>query len=82
MSDYSSRVTHYVEAKNEAELSSMLKKLGLQLQQKLEVINIYHNSNKGRVVAWYFHDTKTQVPLPKNEKVTKKKAKKKVVKKV
>ena len=77
MSSYESRIPHYVEGKTEEEVRKQLVSIGLQLQQNVEVSSIYFNSARGRVVAWYFHDLKSNVPLP----TTKKKTKKKVIKK-
>ena len=79
MSFYGSRIPHFIEAKNEDELRIKLLETAASLGQKLELVNIYHNATKNRVVAWYFHDIKA-APLPSTNTV-KKKAKKKVVKK-
>lgn len=82
MSSYESRIPHYVEGKNEEEVRQKLVTIGMQLQQKVEVSSIYFNGARGRVVAWYFHDIKSNVPLPPTgSKTTKKKTKKKVTKK-
>lgn len=80
MSSYESRIPHFVEGKTEEEVRKQLVSLGIQLQQKIEISSIYYNSGKGRIIAWYFHDIKSNVPLPKNE-VVKKKTKKKITKK-
>ena len=79
MSSYESRIPHYIEGKNEEEVRVKLVQIGMQLQQKVEISSIYYNSGKGRIVAWYFHDLKSQVPLPAT---VAKKPKKKVTKKV
>lgn len=82
MSSYESRIPHFVEGKTEEEVRVKLVNIGMQLQQKVEISSIYYNSGKGRIVAWYFHDLKSQVPLPatgSNKPV--KKTKKKVIKK-
>ncbi len=77
MSSYESRITHYISGKTEEEVRVQLVEIGFQLGQKVEVINVYYNSGQGRVIAWYFHDTKTNAPLPKTEKkVSKKKTRK------
>lgn len=73
MSFYGGRITHFVEGKTEEEVRLQLVTIGQQLEQKLEVINVYYNSGKGRVVAWYFHDIKKAPLPPSNRKVTKKK---------
>lgn len=82
MSSYESRIPHFVEGKTEDEVRKKLVSIGMQLQQKLEISSIYYNSGKGRIIAWYFHDIKSNVPLPSTSKTTKKKVtKKKVTKK-
>ena len=81
MSSYASRITHFVEGKTEEEIRKKLVIIGQTLDQKVEVISVYYNSGKGRVIAWYFHDIKSQVPLPPTGEVVKKKTKKKVTKK-
>jgi len=72
MSFYGSRLPHFVEGKTEDEVRQKLLTVAAQLNQKLEIANIYFNSARGRVVAWYFHDIKA-APLPAIEKKTKKK---------
>lgn len=78
MSSYESRIPHFVEGKNEDDVRRQLVSLGMQLGQKIELSSIYFNSARAKVVAWYFHDIKSQVPLPRTtKKVTKKKTTKK-----
>jgi len=81
MSFYGSRVTHFVEGKTEEEVRKKLIVIGGELQQKLEVINVYYNAGKGRVIAWYFHDIKAAPLPPTGESKPIKKTKKKVTKK-
>ena len=81
MSFYGSRIPHYITAKTEETLRTELVSIAAQLGQKLEVMSIYHNASRNVVTAWYFHDTKTQVPLPISEKPEKKVTKKKITKK-
>ena len=76
-----SRITHFVEGANEEAVRVKLVSIGLQLEQKVEVINVYHNAARGKVIAWYFHDTK-KTPLPRPEKVSNKKVTKKARKSV
>lgn len=78
MSFYGSRITNYVEGKNEEEVMKQLVSIGAAMQQKVEVISVYHNSSRGKVVAWYFHDIKSNAPIPRPKKTTKKKVVKKV----
>lgn len=75
MSNYASRIPHYVEGKNEEEVRRELLVRATELNQKLEIINIYHNANKGRVIAWYFHDMSlgSLPPVKKTAKINKKK---------
>ena len=82
MSSFQSRIINFVRGKTEEEVQGKLVAIALSLDEKIEVVNIYYNSGKGRVIAWYFHDVR-KTPMPPREpvKVTKKKVTKKRTKK-
>jgi len=85
MSFYGSMKIRFIKAATEEKLQLMFTNLEIEHDSMLKVINIYRGSSG--VVGWYYHDyQKAGAPKILNaekaeNKVSKKKAKKKVIKK-
>lgn len=80
MSFYGSMKVSHINAATEPKLEAELRKIEIKHDAMIKVINVY-KSGTG-YTAWYYHDYKKAGMPPKKVEPSKKKAKKKVTKKV